>query len=66
MCWCPPGRDCSDIKEHLASVVPKIPSGIYIVHPEDTDASFEVAVRSSRSGAPLTPVNPSRVLRGFL
>ncbi|XP_076024720.1 angiopoietin-related protein 5 [Genypterus blacodes] len=36
------GRDCSDIKDSLVSVVPKIPSGIYIVHPEDTDSSFEV------------------------
>ncbi|XP_074528910.1 angiopoietin-related protein 5 [Halichoeres trimaculatus] len=36
------GRDCSDIKESLMSVVPKIPSGIYIVHPENTDSSFEV------------------------
>lgn len=36
------GRDCSDIKDSLLSVVPKIPSGIYIVHPEDTDSSFEV------------------------
>ncbi|XP_029030476.1 angiopoietin-related protein 5 [Betta splendens] len=36
------GRDCSDIKDGLMSVVPKIPSGIYIVHPEDTDSSFEV------------------------
>ncbi|XP_068457088.1 angiopoietin-related protein 5 [Clinocottus analis] len=36
------GRDCSDIKDNLLSVVPKIPSGIYIVHPENTDSSFEV------------------------
>ncbi|CAJ1063957.1 angiopoietin-related protein 5 [Xyrichtys novacula] len=36
------GRDCSDIKESLMTVVPKIPSGIYIVHPENTDSSFEV------------------------
>ncbi|XP_053187882.1 angiopoietin-related protein 5 [Scomber japonicus] len=36
------GRDCSDIKDNLESVVPKIPSGIYIVHPENTDSSFEV------------------------
>ncbi|XP_030292981.1 angiopoietin-related protein 5 [Sparus aurata] len=36
------GRDCSDIKDNLVSVVPKIPSGIYIVHPENTDSSFEV------------------------
>lgn len=36
------GRDCSDIKDNLLSVVPKIPSGIYIVHPENTDTSFEV------------------------
>ncbi|XP_028277491.1 angiopoietin-related protein 5 [Parambassis ranga] len=36
------GRDCSDIKDSLMSVVPKIPSGIYIVHPDNTDSSFEV------------------------
>ncbi|XP_053702630.1 angiopoietin-related protein 5 isoform X1 [Synchiropus splendidus] len=36
------GRDCSDIKDSLLTVVPKIPSGIYIVHPENTDSSFEV------------------------
>ncbi|CAG5873821.1 unnamed protein product [Menidia menidia] len=36
------GRDCSDIKDNLLSVVPKIPSGIYIVHPDNTDSSFEV------------------------
>ncbi|XP_051258204.1 angiopoietin-related protein 5 [Dicentrarchus labrax] len=36
------GRDCSDIKDNLVSVVPKIPSGIYIVHPDNTDSSFEV------------------------
>ncbi|KAG7261386.1 hypothetical protein CRUP_036100 [Coryphaenoides rupestris] len=36
------GRDCSDIKDSLVSVVPKIPSGIYIAHPENTDSSFEV------------------------
>ncbi|XP_031176348.1 angiopoietin-related protein 5 [Sander lucioperca] len=36
------GQDCSDIKDNLLSVVPKIPSGIYIVHPENTDSSFEV------------------------
>ncbi|KAM4547272.1 angiopoietin-related protein 5 [Fundulus diaphanus] len=36
------GRDCSDIKDSLVSVVPKIPSGIYIIHPEETDSSFEV------------------------
>ncbi|KAL6098620.1 angptl5 [Pungitius sinensis] len=36
------GRDCSDIKDSLLSVVPKIPSGIYIVQPENTDSSFEV------------------------
>ncbi|XP_020508666.1 angiopoietin-related protein 5 [Labrus bergylta] len=36
------GRDCSDIKDNLMSVVPKIPSGIYIVHPENMDSSFEV------------------------
>ena len=36
------GRDCSDIKDNLVSVVPKIPSGIYIIHPENTDSSFEV------------------------
>lgn len=27
------------------SVVPKIPSGIYIIHPENTDASFEVILQ---------------------
>lgn len=36
------GRDCSDIKDSLVSVVPKIPSGTYIAHPESTDSSFEV------------------------
>ncbi|XP_054612124.1 angiopoietin-related protein 5 [Dunckerocampus dactyliophorus] len=36
------GRDCSDIMESLMSVVPKIPSGIYIIHPDDSDSSFEV------------------------
>lgn len=36
------GRDCSDIKDNLMAVVPKIPSGIYIIHPENTDSSFEV------------------------
>ncbi|XP_057216613.1 angiopoietin-related protein 5 isoform X2 [Triplophysa rosa] len=36
------GRDCSDIKETLEAVSPKIPSGIYIIHPEDTDVPFEV------------------------
>eukprot|EP00066_Takifugu_rubripes_P020666 XP_011609932.1 PREDICTED: angiopoietin-related protein 5 [Takifugu rubripes] len=36
------GRDCSDIKDNLMWVVPKIPSGIYIIHPENTDSSFEV------------------------
>ncbi|XP_068187406.1 angiopoietin-related protein 5 isoform X2 [Antennarius striatus] len=36
------GRDCSDIKDNLISVVPKIPSGIYIIHPENTDSTFEV------------------------
>lgn len=36
------GRDCSDIKDNLISVVPKIPSGIYIVNPENADSSFEV------------------------
>ncbi|XP_070839289.1 angiopoietin-related protein 5 [Chaetodon trifascialis] len=36
------GRDCSDIKDNLMSVVPKIPSGIYIIHPDNTDSSFEV------------------------
>lgn len=36
------GRDCSDIKDNLMSVVPKIPSGIYIIHPENTDSAFEV------------------------
>ncbi|XP_073727378.1 angiopoietin-related protein 5 [Misgurnus anguillicaudatus] len=36
------GRDCSDIKETLGAVSPKIPSGIYIIQPENTDVSFEV------------------------
>ncbi|XP_056586520.1 angiopoietin-related protein 5 [Triplophysa dalaica] len=36
------GRDCSDIKETLEAISPKIPSGIYIIHPEDTDVPFEV------------------------
>ncbi|CAG00510.1 unnamed protein product, partial [Tetraodon nigroviridis] len=40
------GRDCSDIKDNLMSVVPKIPSGIYIIHPDNTDASFEVTLVS--------------------
>lgn len=30
------------------SVVPKIPSGIYIIHPENTDFSFEVFALVSR------------------
>ncbi|KAL0994991.1 hypothetical protein UPYG_G00130340 [Umbra pygmaea] len=36
------GRDCSDIKETLGSIVPKTPSGIYIIHPDNTDTPFEV------------------------
>ncbi|XP_072302234.1 angiopoietin-related protein 5 [Eucyclogobius newberryi] len=36
------GRDCSDIKDNLLAVVPKIPSGIYIINPENMDSSFEV------------------------
>nr|XP_021329104.1 angiopoietin-related protein 5 isoform X3 [Danio rerio] len=36
------GKDCSDIKETLGAVSPKIPSGIYIIQPENTDVSFEV------------------------
>ncbi|XP_034033337.1 angiopoietin-related protein 5 [Thalassophryne amazonica] len=36
------GQDCSEIKDNLLTVVPKIPSGIYIIHPENTDSSFEV------------------------
>ncbi|XP_031427341.1 angiopoietin-related protein 5 [Clupea harengus] len=36
------GRDCSDIKETLYATVSKIPSGIYIIHPENTEYSFEV------------------------
>lgn len=39
------GQDCSDIRDNLLSVVPKIPSGIYIIHPDNTDASFEVDSR---------------------
>ena len=38
-----PGRDCSDIKDSLGPVVPKIPSGIYIIHPENTETAFEVS-----------------------
>ncbi|KAJ8405907.1 hypothetical protein AAFF_G00313440 [Aldrovandia affinis] len=34
------GRDCSDIKETMDTVA-KIPSGIYIIQPEDTDYAFE-------------------------
>ncbi|XP_051960218.1 angiopoietin-related protein 5 isoform X2 [Xyrauchen texanus] len=36
------GKDCSDIKETLGEVSPKIPSGIYLIQPENTDVSFEV------------------------
>ncbi|XP_028976842.1 angiopoietin-related protein 5 [Esox lucius] len=36
------GRDCSDIKETLGSIVPKTPSGIYIIHPDNSDTPFEV------------------------
>ncbi|KAL2095131.1 hypothetical protein ACEWY4_009850 [Coilia grayii] len=36
------GRDCSDIKETLDATVSKIPSGIYIIHPENTEYPFEV------------------------
>ncbi|CAL1573486.1 unnamed protein product [Knipowitschia caucasica] len=36
------GRDCSDIRDNLLAVVPKIPSGIYIINPENTESSFEV------------------------
>ncbi|XDV38749.1 hypothetical protein PO909_008095 [Leuciscus waleckii] len=36
------GKDCSDIKETLGVVSPKIPSGIYIIQPENTDVPFEV------------------------
>ncbi|CAM4668366.1 unnamed protein product [Leuciscus chuanchicus] len=35
------GKDCSDIKETLGVVSPKIPSGIYIIQPENTDVPFE-------------------------
>ncbi|KAJ8342777.1 hypothetical protein SKAU_G00327050 [Synaphobranchus kaupii] len=34
------GRDCSDIKETM-DAISKIPSGIYIIQPEDTDYAFE-------------------------
>ncbi|KAG5844315.1 angiopoietin-related protein 5 [Anguilla anguilla] len=34
------GRDCSDIKDTM-DAVSKIPSGIYIIQPEDTDYAFE-------------------------
>lgn len=43
------GRDCSDIKDSLLSVVPKIPSGIYIIHPDNTDSLFEVIIQSFTS-----------------
>ncbi|KAK1788285.1 hypothetical protein P4O66_016735 [Electrophorus voltai] len=36
------GRDCSDILETLGTVSPKIPSGIYIIQPENADFLFEV------------------------
>ncbi|XP_072518102.1 angiopoietin-related protein 5 [Salminus brasiliensis] len=36
------GRDCSDIKETLGAVAPKIPSGIYIINPENSELLFEV------------------------
>ncbi|KAG5284430.1 hypothetical protein AALO_G00026650 [Alosa alosa] len=36
------GRDCSDIKETLDASVSKIPSGIYIIHPENIEYPFEV------------------------
>lgn len=39
------GRDCSDIRDNLLSMVPKIPSGIYIVQPDNSDSSFEVDSR---------------------
>lgn len=50
------GRDCSDIKDNLVSVVPKIPSGIYIVHPENTDSSFEVFCEMDYMGGGWTVV----------
>ncbi|XP_019941649.1 angiopoietin-related protein 5 [Paralichthys olivaceus] len=50
------GRDCSDIKDSLESVVPKIPSGIYIVHPENTDTSFEVFCEMDYMGGGWTVV----------
>ncbi|XP_035480286.1 angiopoietin-related protein 5 isoform X2 [Scophthalmus maximus] len=50
------GRDCSDIKDSLVSVVPKIPSGIYIVHPENTDSSFEVFCEMDYMGGGWTVV----------
>ncbi|XP_076836578.1 angiopoietin-related protein 5 isoform X2 [Brachyhypopomus gauderio] len=36
------GKDCSDIMETLGAVSPKIPSGIYIIQPENADFLFEV------------------------
>ncbi|XP_063060012.1 angiopoietin-related protein 5 isoform X2 [Engraulis encrasicolus] len=36
------GHDCSDIKETLDLTVSKIPSGIYIIHPENSEYPFEV------------------------
>lgn len=49
------------------SVVPKIPSGIYIIHPEDTDASFEVSLQpAAAAGLQSDLSNWSNVLRGFL
>ncbi|KAK3523914.1 hypothetical protein QTP70_016728 [Hemibagrus guttatus] len=36
------GRDCSDIKETLEAVTPKIPSGVYIIQPDNSELLFEV------------------------
>ncbi|XP_028838822.1 angiopoietin-related protein 5 [Denticeps clupeoides] len=36
------GQDCSVIKETLSPAVSKVPSGIYIIHPENAHYPFEV------------------------
>lgn len=59
MCVLGSGRDCSDIKDNLMSVVPKIPSGIYIVHPENTDSSFEVCAPLGRRHWVISRMCPS-------
>lgn len=48
------------------SVVPKIPSGIYIIHPENTDSSFEVIFQSfSVSLNCQSPLKTQHVLQVF-